>query len=357
MLLRPCLLVVGYGRYSVKYLTTFRIRFFKINFVLVSHMMMCTMFEGSRCCLCWQVKSQVLPSKFHTLKQFSYRQRPRPYDGDFHEDAINGVPEDVLANRHAWNEGQEFAEDYENKKGRVKERIYNGPPIPAPPPLERHTDDPNITPNTVERPPGAAPIAVDRFRQALRESTSGIDSEAPVTREQAVKVPSVKSKPVVIPNAASPVFTEQDFPPLSSSESEGPGTPPRSSAMHKTKKQFQMGKRLERNGVARDSGRVPYGPRPQSISSQRASELLRESAALPGRGRAGALLRHAAMPSLRLPAEDGAFGGGYSYNRPSETRTDEFLFPSDEELLAAPEIIPVPRHQISGGTQIRIKQT
>ena len=307
--------------------------------------MMCFMLDGSRCYLCWQVKSQVLPAKFHTLKQFSCRQRSRPYDGDFHEEAVNGVPEDVLANRHAWNEGQEFAEDYENKKGRVKERIYNGPPIPAPPPLERQFDDSDVTPTTV------------------RESTSGIDSEAPVTREQAVKVPSVKSTPVVIPTPAPPVFTEQDFPPLSSSESEGPGTPPRSSPMNKaiakkqTSRNFQMGERLERNGVPKDSGRGPYGPGPQSISSQRASELLRESAALPGRGRAGALLRHAAMPALRLPAQDGAFGGGYSFNRPSETRTDEFLFPSDEELLAAPEIIPVPRHQISGGTQVRIKQT
>ena len=316
------------------------------------------------CLLFRQVKSQLLPSKFQTLNQFSYRQRSRRYDGDFHEEAVNGIPEDVLASREAWNEGQGFAQEYEKKKGRVKERKY-GPP----PPLER---DVNLAPTPEEKQIGAVPTPVDRLRQSLRQSASGSDSEgsnasaeaigfsAPVAREQAVKFPNVKSTPVVVPPAA-PVFTEQDFPPLSSSESEGPGTPPRSSAMNNARKQpsrdFQNDQRMESNGVAREPGRGPSASGPQSISPERASKLLRDSAVIPGRGRAGALLRHAAMPALRLPAEDGAFGGGYSYNRPYETRRNEFLFPNDEELLAAPEIVPVPRHQMSGGTQVRIRQT
>lgn len=334
-----------------------------------------------------QAKAQLLPSKFQSLNQFTCRQRSRRYDGDFHEDAVNGVPEDVLASREAWSEGQEFAEEYENKKGRVKERKF-APVKPAPISLERQIGPSNLAPASAERQlgdPNHIPTPVDRLRQTLRDSTSGSDSETshasaegvgfgvkPVAREQAVKAPSVKSTPVVIPSAVAPVFTEQDFPPLSSSESEGPGTPPRPSAMNNARKQqsrnYQTGGRLERNCIepshAKEPGHNSNAPGPRSISPQRASELLRESAALPGRGRAGALLRHAAMPALRLPAEDTAFGGGYSYRRGEqntterhETKRNEFLFPADDELLAAPEIIPVPRHQISGGTQVRIRQT
>ena len=311
-----------------------------------------------------QVKSQLLPSKFQTLNQFSYRQRSRRYDGEYHEESVNGVPEDVLASREAWSEGQGFAQEYENKKGRVKERKYGPPPPPE-------WED-NLGPTPDEKHFGAVPTPVDRLKQSLRESASGSDSEAsnasaeavgfsaPVAREQAVKFPNVKSTPVLVPPAAAPVFTEQDFPPLSSSESEGPGTPPRSSSMNNARNQpsrnFQNDQRMERNGAAREPGRGSNALRPQSISAERASELLRESAVIPGRGRAGVLLRHAAMPALRLPAEDGAFGGGYSYNKPYETRRNEFLFPADDELLTAPEIIPVPRHQMTGGTQVRIRQ-
>ena len=262
----------------------------------------------------------------------------------------------MLASREAWNEGQEFAEEYENKKGRVKERKFG--------------------------PPNSVPAAVDRLRQTLRESASGSDSEASnasaegsgfmvkaVEQEQAVTHTSVKSTPVVIPTPAQQIFTEQDFPPLSSSESEGPASPPRPSAKKNARQQqqsrnFQIEGGLERKGVgARETGRGSNTPGPKSISPHRANELLRESAALPGRGRAGALLRHAAMPALRLPAEDTSFAGGYSCHRGEQTASErydplrnEFLFPADDELLAAPEIIPVPRNQISGGTQVRIRQ-
>lgn len=324
------------------------------------------------------MKGQLLPSKFHTLNQFNYRQRSRRYDGDFHEETVNGVPEDVLASRDAWSEGQDFAQEYENKKGRVKEKkflSFN----PAPPPVDKQIGP---TPTPVERQFGAGPSPVDRLRQSLRDSASGSDSEGsiasaegtgfkPATREQAVKVPSVKSTPVAIPSAATPVFTEQDFPPLSSSESEGPGSPPRSTAMNSAKRNFQTKERLEKSGAQpprlREPGQGSNVTGLQGISPQRASELLRESAAFPGRGRAGALLRHAAMPAIRLPAEDSAFGGGYSYNPPyvqsagerHETRRNEFQFPADDELLASPEVIPVPRNNLlfSGGTQVKIRQT
>ena len=65
---------------------------------------------------------------------------------------------------------------------------------------------------------------------------------------------------------------------------------------------------------------------------------------------------HAAMPAPRLPAGDATFDGAYLYNRPYETKRNEFLLPADDELLAAPEITPVPRHQMSVGTQARIRQ-
>ena len=291
---------------------------------------------------CLQRKGQLLPGKFHALNQFSYRQRARPYDGDFNEDTINGVPEDVLANREAWNEGQEFADKYENKKGRVKERKI-----------------------------GPAPGAVSRLRQSLQDIASGSDSEASNTStegngltmkplaqdlEEAVAArPSVKSTSVTVPPLPpQTLFTKYDFPPLSSPESEGPGTPPRPSAMTNARKQqsrFQTKIGPENNGVlAREPG-LTNALGAERVSPHRASALLRETAALPGRGRAGALLRHAAMPALRLPAEDAPFSGG------SEMTRNEFQFPADDELLAAPEVIPIPRHQISGGTQVRIRQT
>ena len=307
----------------------------------------------------WQIKGQVLPSEFRSLNQFGYRLRSRRFDGDFHEDAVNGVPEDVLSNREAWNEGQGFAQEYKNKKGRVQERKY-GPPKTTLPSLGGQTGDPLL-----QRPDGTLPTQVDKLRQTVRGNASGSDSEgssvssegasqsALVARELQEKAPTVKSAPVVVPPMALPVFKEDDFPPLSSSESEGPGSPPRPTATTNATKPNDG--RQERYDVPRKPGDGPDSFGPQGISTLRASELLRESAAIRGRGRAGALLRHANMPALRLPTEDGPLRGGYE--NPKQTKAKEFYFPSDDELMAAPEIIPVPKHQISGGTQVRVRQT
>ncbi|KAL9973391.1 hypothetical protein ACROYT_G019847 [Oculina patagonica] len=311
-----------------------------------------------------RVKGQLLPAKFRELDRFNYRQRSRRYDGDFHEDAKEGVPEDVLASRAAWYEGDNFAQEYQNKKGRVKERQYELPdPVPAPP-------------NPVLAPSNPVPTPVDRLRQTLRES--GSDSEAssvstegsgfnkrPIAQGQAATVPTVKSTPVLVPSLEQRIFTENDFPPLSSSESEGPGTPPRQTPMNNPRKHqsrnLQAERRLERNASGSARALEP-GLQSNSTEShfslQGANALLRETASLPGRGRAGALLRHAAMPALRLPTEDHVPG----YNRYEqvggqrhETRRNEFHFPADEDLLAAPEVVPVPKHQIVGGTQVKIR--
>ena len=301
----------------------------------------------------------MLPSEFRSLNQFSYRHRSRRFDGDFHEDAVNGVPEDVLSNREAWNEGQEFAQEYKNKKGRVQERKYGPPKMTLPCPGGQ-TGDPLL-----QRPVGTLATQVGRLRQAVRDNASGSDSEgssvssegtslsAPVARELPEKAPTTKSAPVIVPPMALSVFKEEDFPPLSSSESEGRGSPPLPTVTTNATKPNDG--RLERHDIPRKPGFGPDAIGPQGIASHRASELLRESAAIPGRGRAGALLRHAKMPALRLPTEDSPLRGGY--DNPKQTKAKEFHFPSDDELMAAPEIIPVPRHQISGGTQVRIRQT
>lgn len=311
------------------------------------------------------MKGQLLPAKFRELDRFSYRQRSRRYDGDFHEDAKEGVPEDVLASRAAWYEGDNFAQEYQNKKGRVKERQHELPdPVPAPP-------------NQVPTPSNSVPTPLDRLRQTLRES--GSDTEAssastegsgfnkrPIAQGQATSVPTVKSTPVLVPSLEQRIFTENDFPPLSSSESEGPGTPPRQTSMNKPRKQqsrnLQAEGRLEKNGSrparAVEPGLQTNSTEAQLLSLQGANALLRETASLPGRGRAGALLRHAALPALRLPTEDHVPG----YNRYEqvgaqryETRRNEFHFPADEDLLAAPEVVPVPNHHIVGGTQVKIR--
>ena len=308
------------------------------------------------------MKGQLLPSKFRELNRFNYRQRSRRYDGDFHEDSKEVVPEDVLASRKAWHEGDQFAQEYESKKGRVKERQFELPdPVPAP-------LNPGLT------LPDPVPTTVDRMRESMRESTSDSEASAeglrfkkkPIARGKATAVPTVTSTAVSIPSQEQPVFTENDFPPLSSSESEGPGTPPRQTSMKNTRKRhsgnLQAEGRLERNGNHPDRALQP-GLRSNSpeaqLSLQRANALLRESASLPGRGRAGALLRHAALPALRMPAEDNP--PGYHRYEPSgaqrsDSRNHEFHFPADEDLLAAPEIIPVPNHHIAGGTQVRIRQ-
>ena len=302
-----------------------------------------------------QVKGQLLPAKFRELNRFNFRQRSRRYDGDFREDAKEVVPEDVLASRKAWHEGDQFAQEYGNKKGRVKERQFEVPdPVPAP-----------LNP---------VPTPVDRLRESLRDSMS--DSEAsigsmegsrfnekPIAQGKVTAVPTVKSSPVSIPSQEQPVFTEKDFPPLSSSESEGPRTPPRQTSMKNARKQLagnlQAERRLERNGTHRTMEPGLRSNSPEAQLLQRANALMRESASLPGRGRAGALLRHAALPALRMPAEDNT--PGYHPYEPngaqrSHSRSHEFHFPADEDLLAAPEIIPVPQHHIVGGTQVRIRQ-
>lgn len=308
------------------------------------------------------MKGQLLPAKFRELNRFNFRQRSRRYDGDFREDAKEGVPEDVLASRKAWHEGDQFAQEYENKKGRVKERQFEVPdPFPAP-----------LNPGPTL--PNPVPTPVDRLRESLRESMSDSDAstasmegsrfnERPIAQGKATAVPTVKSTAVSIPSHEQPVFTEKDFPPLSSSESEGPGSPPRQKAMKNARKQFagnlQAEGRLERNGTHRT---MEPGLRTDSSEAQllqRANALFRESVSLPGRGRAGALLRHAALPALRMPTEDNT--PGYHRYEPSgaqrsHDRNHEFHFPADEDLLAAPEIIPVPQHHIVGGTQVRIRQ-
>lgn len=316
------------------------------------------LFRVDVCVICPQVRGQLLPAKFRELDRFNYRQRSRRYDGDFHEAAKNGVPEDVLASRAAWYEGDQFAEEYQNKKGRVKERQFELPdPVPVPP-------------NPVLTSSNPVPTPVDTLRKTLRESGSDTESgsvstegsgfsKRPIAQGQANAVPTVKSTPVLIPSHEQVIFTENDFPPLSSSESEGPGTPPRQTSRRQKSRNLQAeGRNGSEPARAMEPGLHSNSPDAQLVSLQRANALVRETASLPGRGRAGALLRHAAMPALRLPAEERVPG----YNRYDqigaqrfETRRNEFHFPTDEDLLAAPEIVPVPKHQIVGGTQVRIR--
>jgi len=303
-----------------------------------------------------KVKGQLLPAKFRDLNRFNYRQRSRRYDGDFREDAKDVVPEDVLASRKAWHEGDQFAKEYENKKGRVKERQFELPdPVPAP--LESSDPSPTL--------PNAVPTPVVGLRESMPESMS--DSEAstssmkgsrlkkkPIAQGNATAAPTVRSTAVSIPPKEQSVFTENDFPPLSSSESEGPGTPPRQTSMRNARKQhsgnLQTEGRSERNGSHPDRAMEPG-----------LYTLLRESASLPGRGRASALLRKAALPALRMPAEDSA--PAYHRYEPSvksgaqcaDSRSHGCHFPADEDLLAAPEIVPVPQHHTVGGTKVRIR--
>lgn len=290
-----------------------------------------------------KVKGQLLPAKFKELNHFNYRHRSRRYDGDFHEDAKGVVPEDVLASRDAWCEGDQFTHAYENKKGRVKETV-----------------NPIYTP-------------VDRLKEKWRESgsdsdgsnvtseSSGFSMEA-VTRNQVAGTLAVKSSSVSIQPRPQEIFTEKDFPPLNGPDSKGLGTPPRQKEKHRL--HLQADRRMEANvretAHAQEPGLQSNFAEPPSLLLQRANALSRESASLPGRGRAGALLRHAALPDVRLPA--GYDGSGYYHFEASgadryDAVRNEFHFPTDEELLTAPEVVPVADHHLVGGTTVRIRKT
>ena len=286
------------------------------------------------------MKGQLLPAKFKDLNHFNYRHRSRRYDGDFHEDAKGVVPEDVLASREAWCEGDQFTHAYENKKGRVKETV-----------------------NSISVP-------LNRLKEKWRES--GSDSDASnVTSEsngssmeaalqnQGAAAPAVKSSSVSITARPQEIFIEKDFPPLSSRESEGPGTFPRQKEQNRLDLQAdrRMEETVRETAHALGPGLQSNSAQPPSLLLQRANALLRESASLPGRGRAGALLRHAALPEVRLPG-----GSGYYHHEASgadryDANRNEFHFPADEELLAAPEVVPVPNHHLVGGTTVRIRKT
>ena len=286
------------------------------------------------------MKGQLLPAKFKELNHFNYRHRSRRYDGDFHEDAKGVVPEDVLASREAWCEGDQFTHAYENKKGRVKETV-----------------------NSISVP-------LNRLKEKWRES--GSDSDASnVTSEsnessmeaalqnQGAAAPAVKSSSVSTTARPQEIFIEKDFPPLSSRESEGPGTFPRQKEQNRLDLQAdrRMEETVRETAHALGPGLQSNSAQPPSLLLQRANALLRESASLPGRGRAGALLRHAALPEVRLPG-----GSGYYHHEASGAdrygaNRNEFHFPADEELLAAPEVVPVPNHHLVGGTTVRIRKT
>lgn len=289
------------------------------------------------------MKGQLLPAKFKELNHFNYRHRSRRYDGDFHEDAKGVVPEDVLASREAWCEGDQFTHAYENKKGRVKETVY-----PISPPVDRLKEK--------WRESGS-----DSDGSNVTSKSSGFSMEAAIQNQGAAAL-AVKSSSVSIPPCPHDIFTEKDFPPLNSPDSEGLGTPPRQKEKHRLYSQAE--RRIEAN--VRETANT-LGPglqsnsaEPSSLLLQHASALSRESASLPGRGRAGALLRHAALPDVRLPAEY-VGSGYYHYEASGADRYDairnEFHFPTDEELLTAPEVVPVANHHLVGGTTVRIRKT
>ena len=259
------------------------------------------------------------------------------------------MPKDVLASREAWSEGRHFAEAYANKKGRVKERKFEHP------------------------------TAVERLRQVARDS--GSDSEASnasntsngVAHESGPVRMEQSSPPLPIPPHLPAGFSENDFPPLSSSESEGQGSPPRpppaANANRKSRLQGAITERNIANTDAQTNNESSEPQRPgvfsrsageQSLPSQRPLGVFSKGFASPlGRGRARALLRHAAMPAVRLPTDNPDTVGDRRLfeNDGNRGRESGHEFPSDDEILASPEIISLPRDHFVGGTQVRIRKT
>lgn len=275
-----------------------------------------------------------LPAQFKDLHKFRYRQRTRRYDEEFVDDLKEGLPEELKWSQEAWQEGLQFAEARGSRNGRVKgQRDSPIEFVDSVGEEEKHSQFENAecsdTPEYLEGHRYASLLTSSNYAPLVPDSSllddlsvqseSKPSSAAEATqREPNTSVISSASRDsrssLGAPTSSRPIFCSSDFPPLSSSDSESVGSPPRRTVP------------------------PPRDSRPSDLLSgllraQHAHSPLAEAAALPGRGRASALLRNAITPAARLPDVD----------RPVdveryELRERRFEFPGDDELFGASQV-------------------
>ncbi|CAB4000837.1 Exonuclease 3 -5 domain-containing 1 [Paramuricea clavata] len=261
--------------------------------------------------------STALPEMFYALPS---RKRPRHRQRDYELD--NNENEEQ---RQAWEEGHNFMVEYEQRGMRVREHKY--PPFPAIPerssPIPVHNEQ--STDEGLSNDLTKAVDKLDIFEQVPKKQAEQRNSTQNMHR--------FSSGRGSLWPGNSGIFSQDDFPQLSS-DSDSSGQSPRASS-----------------GM-------------QKVWSSHDPRF--------GRGRAASLIRNAQLPGVRRPNEEpyepSSHGGTSqqgvsSYSGINRNRTykigigqhDRLQFPPDEELLNSSEIVSVPGlNAVPSGPRVRI---
>ena len=329
----------------------------------------------------------MLPYEFKKLERFKVRHKHRPHDSEYSYD----VPSVGSSSNSVWNDGAQFAEQYQTKSGRVKEHFRDEFDVAL---VSNHMQNLQSASDLESRHKENRHFGLESSVQTTNQRHSnGLRNENMDTEgnSYSVTLPFKAEHPENKPNekqlqddclkrnanqmpscfssnrldnldvgtrkrngrsimssgtpAAQTIFSESDFPPLSSSDSECGATPPRPSSQLFSGKQETVGSPLTLP-VYRNA-KVP----PHVVKAQKSFAGVEYSGSL-GRGRGRNLLSNMAQPRARLPAED----------KPVDFRTlkmrgVKFNFPEDEELLASSEVVQVSDARNITGTRVRIRET
>lgn len=239
--------------------------------------------------------SSALPEMFHQLHKRRERPRYRQLEPELDDSHESEDP------RHAWQEGQNFLEEYEKRGMRVREHKY--PPMTelgntsgelSQENLRNENSSYDITTAVGQLNISKESVVTLQERQNVHRTTENVSNFSSTAG---------RSNMAYWP-ASEGLFRQDDFPQLSS-DSDSSGLSPVLSEM-----EYRTEMRL---------------------SQTNSHEPKR------GLGRATALTRNAHLPKARLPAETRRPGLVPSYI--GIGNHDRLQFPSDEELLSTPAIV------------------
>lgn len=230
---------------------------------------------------------------FCQLRKRRDRPRYRQLDPE-----LDGNNEEEDRARQAWQEGHTFLEKYEKRGMRVREHKY--------PPLLNELGNTQLLPENSQvdgNSPNDVTTAVGDLN--ISDETSLNHQEQNVYRipENATKFHSPARKKMALWPAREGIFSQDDFPQLSSDSD--------------------------------SSGRSPSSASVEHMRNERLPAVEPHHTRIMGRGRASILLRNNQLPSARLPGDNRARTPSYI----ATACNDRLQFPTDEELLSVPEIM------------------
>ncbi|XP_028405290.1 piRNA biogenesis protein EXD1-like isoform X2 [Dendronephthya gigantea] len=242
-----------------------------------------------------------LPERFYELK---HRERTRHRQVELEMDNSNEVEEQRLA----WEEGHHFMMKYEQYGMRVREHKY--PPLAARPGGNSQVTDSH---STTGDPSSDVTTGIDRLH---------VQSGAPGTQPELrnCMVNDSGSRLSGLDSRRPGIFSQDDFPQLSS-DSDSSGQSPRASSGW------------------------------QHTRPSREPKF--------GRGRAASLMRNAKLPGARKPKEKAYGTSSSSYADTTYHQdlpyNDKLQFPSDQELLTSSEVVSAPGlYKIPSGPRVRV---